>query len=80
MYNVLYIYTHNLLTDIETTYADPFLFELGKYNRLAHFLNVYHSVFCICTYSSIHECRVLPNFVDKNIGSLVKFELLTNNG
>lgn len=47
---------------------------------MAHFLNMYHSLFCICTYSSIHECRVLPNFVDKNIGSLVKFELLKNNG
>jgi hypothetical protein len=36
------IFIHNLLPHIETTYADPFVFELGKYNRLAHFLNMYH--------------------------------------
>jgi hypothetical protein len=45
---------HNLLPHKESIYAEPFICELGKYNRLAHFLNI--TILCLHVLIFIHSC------------------------
>lgn len=57
-----YLFEQIALSHTETIHVEPFSFEFEKYSRLAHFPNIYNSVF---TYAVIHPfmhaegCQIL---------------------
>lgn len=74
-----YLFEQIPLPHTETIHVEPFSFEFEKYSRLAHFPSIYNSMFTYAVILSIHACRGLPDFANKDTGCLVKFKFQINN-